>query len=386
MSQVFANNASTTLSGAITNTATSLVVSSAANFPVLTSPDTFYMTLADPAEDTWEIVKVTATVGTTFTVARGQDGTTALAWATGSTVEMRPVAQSLRDMVAHPAGQLVYGDSEGKGLISSALGTIAAGVITLVGVVAGASGVTSSGPVAVTNATASTSTTTGALIISGGAGIAGALNVGSGILATTGTFSGSISATTGTFSGTGGYPISAACAGQAPWSVFQNSVGSGMTNLSTWNAAGATLLFMPNSASGGGLQIYTSGVQVASISNVGGISATTGTFSGSISATTGTFSASTASTTTTTGAVTVAGGVGIVGALYVGGQTNFSAAIDSTGRGSGAVLISAGGLGVYGSISIGNPVSGSVSAIVTTKVAIVVGSTTLYFLASTSAA
>ena len=99
MAQLFANNAGTTLNGPIASGAVSLVVMSASGFPVISNTvDYFYLTLADIGEDTWEVVKVTATTGTTFTVARAQDGTSALAWASGSTVEMRPVAQGLRDI------------------------------------------------------------------------------------------------------------------------------------------------------------------------------------------------------------------------------------------------------------------------------------------------
>lgn len=100
MSQLWANNARTTLNGAITSGATSLVVADASKFPVITNGNYFYATLADAGEASWEIVKVTATSGTAFTVTRAQDGTTALGWASGVTVELRPCAQGMRDMVA----------------------------------------------------------------------------------------------------------------------------------------------------------------------------------------------------------------------------------------------------------------------------------------------
>jgi hypothetical protein len=101
MAQKFDNNAGSTLAAPIASTDLVLVVASAVLFPVLTNPsDYFYATLADANEDTWEIVKVTATSGTSFSVQRGQDGTTALAWISGTTFEMRPVAQGLRDILA----------------------------------------------------------------------------------------------------------------------------------------------------------------------------------------------------------------------------------------------------------------------------------------------
>jgi hypothetical protein len=96
------NNASTTLAstGGINATALTMVLASAANFPVIVNVgDWFWATLADATNDVWEIVKVTATSGTTFTILRGQDGTTALTWAQGSVIEMRNNAQQQRDLV-----------------------------------------------------------------------------------------------------------------------------------------------------------------------------------------------------------------------------------------------------------------------------------------------
>lgn len=64
----FSNNASTTLNGSILSTDLSLVVTSAASFP--TQPQ-FRIKIED------EILLVTGVSGTTFTVSRGQEGTTA---------------------------------------------------------------------------------------------------------------------------------------------------------------------------------------------------------------------------------------------------------------------------------------------------------------------
>jgi parallel beta-helix repeat protein len=120
--QLFSNNASTTLNGAITNSATSLSVSSTTNFPVIsTAGNYFYMTITDNISN-WEVVQVTATSGLTFTVVRGQDNTTALAWANGAIIEVRPVAQGLRDIVSNSVS---YTD-----LISSAAGLAASTTIS----------------------------------------------------------------------------------------------------------------------------------------------------------------------------------------------------------------------------------------------------------------
>jgi len=82
MTEQFANNASSTLNGAINNSTTTIVVTSAATFP---SSGNFRLLLGvNPA--TAEIVLVTGVSGTTFTVVRGQEGTTAISWPDLTTV------------------------------------------------------------------------------------------------------------------------------------------------------------------------------------------------------------------------------------------------------------------------------------------------------------
>ena len=95
---LFANNCNTTLNGGITDIATSMVVTSATGFPAPTGSQYFYCTLADAAtQTTIEIVKVTAVSGTTFTIVRGQDGTTGTIFASGAVVSLRLVRASLND-------------------------------------------------------------------------------------------------------------------------------------------------------------------------------------------------------------------------------------------------------------------------------------------------
>lgn len=95
---LFANNCNTTLNGGITAVATSMVVTSATGFPVPTGSQYFYCTLADAAtQTTIEIVKVTAVSGTTFTIVRGQDGTSGTIFASGAVVSLRLVRASLND-------------------------------------------------------------------------------------------------------------------------------------------------------------------------------------------------------------------------------------------------------------------------------------------------
>jgi len=95
---LFANNANTTLASSLTNVATTMSVTSASAFPSPTGSQYFYCTLADAAtQTTIEIVKVTAVSGTTFTIVRGQDGTSGTAFASGAVVSLRLVRASLND-------------------------------------------------------------------------------------------------------------------------------------------------------------------------------------------------------------------------------------------------------------------------------------------------
>ncbi|UOF82003.1 tail fiber [Caudoviricetes sp.] len=95
---LFANNAATTLASSLSNSATSMSVASSSAFPSPTSPQYFYCTLIDAATNSViEIVKVTAVSGTTWTIVRAQDGTTANSYIAGDKVELRLVRASLND-------------------------------------------------------------------------------------------------------------------------------------------------------------------------------------------------------------------------------------------------------------------------------------------------
>ena len=98
MAVKFANLASTTLSSAITNSATSIAVADASLFPTLGSGDYFYATIGEGGGS--EIVKVTAISSNTLTVTRAQDGTTASAFSSGETIALRVVAAALDDIAS----------------------------------------------------------------------------------------------------------------------------------------------------------------------------------------------------------------------------------------------------------------------------------------------
>ena len=82
MTEQFANNASSTLNGGIDNLVTTLIVTDASKFP--TSGNFRLLIGTNPS--TAEIVIVTGVSGTTFTVIRGQENTTASSWLSGTTV------------------------------------------------------------------------------------------------------------------------------------------------------------------------------------------------------------------------------------------------------------------------------------------------------------
>jgi len=102
MSILYKNNATTTLSGTINNSQTSITVASAALFPVITGADYFYATMYEVSgavEVNVEIVKVTATVGTNWTIVRAQDGTTAMTRSTTTYIELRWTAATATECV-----------------------------------------------------------------------------------------------------------------------------------------------------------------------------------------------------------------------------------------------------------------------------------------------
>ena len=95
MTQLFANNATSTLASDINNSVTSLTVATGegARFPSPTGLDYFFVTLTGASsETTWEIVKCTSRSSDVLTIERGQQGTSAASWSTGDKVELRATA------------------------------------------------------------------------------------------------------------------------------------------------------------------------------------------------------------------------------------------------------------------------------------------------------
>ncbi len=84
--EIWANHQTTTLSASLSNTATTASVSSATNFPIpYTGASEFFKIILTQASSpsTREIVHCSAVSGTSLTISRAQEGTTAHAFSAG---------------------------------------------------------------------------------------------------------------------------------------------------------------------------------------------------------------------------------------------------------------------------------------------------------------
>jgi hypothetical protein len=111
------NNAVGYLSTAISNadTGIALVYGDGANFPTLGVGDYFYATLVSTS-GVREVVKVTARSGDSITVLRGQEGTIAQAFASGTALELRVTAQNMLDAGSAGASALLSGANTWTGV------------------------------------------------------------------------------------------------------------------------------------------------------------------------------------------------------------------------------------------------------------------------------
>jgi len=212
------------------------------------------------------------------------------------------------------------------------------------GNISGTYGTIKSGEMIIANSTAASSTTSGALVVTGGAGVGGALYVGGLIQAGSAQFAsinntpiGNATPSTGAFTTltTTGTIISGG-------NVVANS-GTASTNTTT------------------GALVVVGGTGISGALNVG----STVVADGNVVANSGT-----ASTSTTTGALVVAGGTGISGALNVGstviagGNVVANSGTASTNTTTGALVV-AGGVGISGQASIGGNAVISSDAVIT---------------------
>ncbi len=216
-----------------------------------------------------------------------------------------------------------------------------------------------------TSGTASTSVTTGALVVTGGAGVSGNIFVG-GNLNIAGTLTASIahSSLTGLTTGDD-HTQYALLAGRVGGQVLTGGTASGntLTLRSTSNLTKGSVLVdettTSTSTTTGALRVG-GGVGIVGNTFIGG----TGNIAGVLSATSGT-----ASTSTTSGALVVTGGAGISGAVFIGGTGNIAGVLNatsgtsSTSSTTGAVVVT-GGIGVSENVFIGGNlnVTGSITA------------------------
>ena len=187
--------------------------------------------------------------------------------------------------------------------------------------------------------TESTDTTTGALVVAGGMGVAGNIFAqGNVILGYQGTSNVVVAATTGTTSTTTGAL------------VVRGGVGIGTSlyvGLTTYSQVfQATSSTDSTSPSTGALKVPSGGAGIAGNLFVNGnVIVGSGTNSNLVA------NATTVSTSTTTGALVVRGGMGIAGAAYIGGALNITSSTSSTTKTTGALVVT-GGVGVGGSINV----------------------------------
>lgn len=140
---IAANNASTTVAAQLLVGGTSLTVASGAAFPTITGSDWTYITLANASDPSIvEIVKVTAhaAASATFTIERAQEGTSAIQWEIGDTVELRGTAGTL--VTVDGTQTLTNKTLTSPTLTTPALGVATATTVNKVTVTAPATGAT----------------------------------------------------------------------------------------------------------------------------------------------------------------------------------------------------------------------------------------------------
>ena len=111
MGAIVTNNAVSTLSAGITSGATSLSITSGdeGKFPSPATGEWFPVTLVDTSGNL-EIAHCTARSGTTLTVKRGQEGTTAKAFLAGTRIDVRPTAEVISTALALSKNVLINGN------------------------------------------------------------------------------------------------------------------------------------------------------------------------------------------------------------------------------------------------------------------------------------
>lgn len=102
----FANFIKTTLAEDLTAGETDVDITSATGLPTISGDEYFYLTFIRASDNATEVVKVTAVAGTTLTVTRAQDSTSAITFSDGDTVALSNVAALLTDIQSEIVTQL----------------------------------------------------------------------------------------------------------------------------------------------------------------------------------------------------------------------------------------------------------------------------------------
>jgi hypothetical protein len=279
---------------------------------------------------------------------------------------------------------------------------------------AGFTDLTADGSISFTQGVASTSTTTGTLIVTGGVGISGEINSGGIVKFTSNTAS--TGTTSGTLIVTGGMGVSgdifAGAITSSTLEATSNTAATSTTSGALKVAGGAgivgalyvggnisntgvnSVITLTPSGSGSitlspsGTGSVTIGPAAAGTINnmsIGASTRSTGAFTTLAANSSVTFTAGTVSNSTSTGTLVVTGGVGVSGAVNIGGalsaggQATFTQNATSSSTTSGSVVVT-GGMGVSGAIYAGGiqgtPI-GSTTASTGTFTALTVTGTTI---------
>ena len=129
---VWANNASTTLASAISNSQTTITVAAGTGveFPAPAAGQIAIATIEDTAGDI-EVVWITGITGDVLTVSRGEEGTTPVAFASGSRIEQRPTAGTMQAFLQKNGGDTMTNTTTLNGVLQlNSSGSIQGGEFT----------------------------------------------------------------------------------------------------------------------------------------------------------------------------------------------------------------------------------------------------------------
>ena len=134
---LFLNNYQTTLGAALSSTATTMTVSSTTGLPSSLASGQFIPMTLTPASNpgsAYEIVYVTGISGSSLTVTRGEEGTSALNWSTGDILYSTNTAQTTGTSMGSPSTDFQTNTLTASGLITAnggidlAIGTPVTGI------------------------------------------------------------------------------------------------------------------------------------------------------------------------------------------------------------------------------------------------------------------